>query len=122
MGTHSLGRSERLSGRSAVQELFKQGASFYVHPFRVIVLIGLGAQKHRALFSVSKKNFKKGVERNLLKRRMREAYRLNKHTLPGSTKLQIAYIYSANKILGFEEIREKLIEANKRLLQYVEKS
>ena len=66
------------------------------------------------MFSVSKRNFKNATDRNLLKRRMREAYRLNKASIGGTSKLQMAYIYTAKEILSFEEIREKLIQLFKR--------
>jgi ribonuclease P protein component len=74
------------------------------------------------MFSVSKRNFKKATDRNLLKRRMREAYRLNKAALPGTSKLQMAYIYTAKEILMFDEIRDKLLLSFKRLQEEYEKS
>jgi len=49
---------------------------------------------------------------------MREAYRLNKAALTGTSKLQMAYIYTAKEILIFEEIRDKLLLSFKRLQEY----
>ena len=46
---------------------------------------------------------------------MKEAYRLNKAAIPGTTKLQIAYIYTAKEILTFELIRDKILLSFKRL-------
>lgn len=46
---------------------------------------------------------------------MREAYRLNKAAIPGTSKLQMAYIYTAKEILAFEEIQEKIRLSFKKL-------
>jgi ribonuclease P protein component len=72
------------------------------------------------MFSVSKRNFKKAVDRNRIKRRMREAFRLNKNVIPASKKLLIAYIYSAKEILTFAQIQERLVKTFNRL-DHVEK-
>jgi ribonuclease P protein component len=74
-----------------------------------------------AHFSVSKRNFKKAVDRNLLKRRMREAYRKNKSTLlsslPEDQSLAcVAIVYVAKEKITFEIIEKKLILAWRRLV------
>ena len=74
------------------------------------------ASSPKILFSVSKRYFKKATTRNLIKRRMREAYRLNQHLLNTFGKsLYIAHIYSAKEIHDFHFIEEKLISGLKRL-------
>ncbi len=123
MAEFSFPKSERLSKRNSIQELFSKGSSFYVFPFKVLALKNLqSGVPHQVLFSVSKRNFKRAVDRNLIKRRLKEAYRLNKSQLLESPKLQIAYIYTAKEILDFQQIQEKLKETFKRLHQYAEKS
>lgn len=75
---------------------------------------------HQIMFSISKRNFKRAVDRNRIKRRIREAYRINKGLLPVQNKLVIAYIYSVKDILPSAEIHERLVKTFKRL-EYVEK-
>ncbi len=74
-------KSERLSSKKDIQELFNNGSSFYLYPFKVITLPADTSKLHQVLFSVPKRLFKRAVDRNLLKRRMREAYRLNNSEL-----------------------------------------
>jgi len=114
MGSFSFPKSERLNKKKVIQELFDKGSSFYLYPFRVYFQLSADLESHQVMFSVSKRNFKKASDRNLIKRRMREAYRLNKAAIPGTSKLQMAYIYTAKEILIFEQIRDKLVLSFKR--------
>jgi ribonuclease P protein component len=115
-------KEERLNKEKLIQELFNRGSSFYFFPFKVIVMHNPDQTYpfHQVLVSVSKRNFKKAVDRNLLKRRMRESFRLNKNRIPASKKLLIAYIYSAKEILTFAQIQERLVKTFNRF-DHVEK-
>src|SRR5688572_6472406 len=106
-----FGKKERLNNEILIKELFEKGSSFYLFPFKVHFLNNPDQNFpfHQVMFSVPKRNFKKAVDRNLIKRRMREAFRLNKQSLPASGKLLIAYIYSAKEILTFTQIQERLV-------------
>lgn len=73
------------------------------------------------MISVSRKNFRKAVDRNRIKRRIRESIRLNKNLLPQDPKLLIAYIYTAKEILTFAQIQERLVKTLNRF-EHVEKS
>ena len=77
---YSFPKEERLCNKRLIDELFHNGSSFLCYPFKVSWMTVSQPQKFPAqvLFSVPKKRFKSAVDRNLLKRRMREAYRLNK--------------------------------------------
>jgi ribonuclease P protein component len=122
MGKHTFRKEERLSKDKLIQELFDKGSSFYLFPFKVFFMPNpdQGAAFHQVVISVSKRNFKRAVDRNLLKRRIREAYRLNKEMLPVRNKLLIAYIYSVKDILPSVQIQERLVKTFKKL-DYVEK-
>src|SRR5687768_12501371 len=108
MGKLTFGKVERLKKEKSIQELFEKGSSFYLFPFKVFFLVNADQQHptHQLLFSVSKKNFKRAVDRNLIKRRMREAYRLQKSTLPQSPRLILGFIYTHKEILLFEEMKK----------------
>lgn len=122
MGKFTFRKEERLSKEKIIQELFEKGSSFYSYPFKVYFMPhpDQANNMHQVLISVSKKNFKKAVDRNSIKRRIREAYRLNKSLMPSQNKLAIAYIYSVKEILPSAQIRERLVKTFKRL-DYVER-
>ena len=123
MGKYTFRKEERLSKDKLIQELFDKGSSFYLFPFKVFFMPNPdGAVPfHQVVISVSKRNFKRAVDRNLIKRRMREAYRLNKDLLPVRNKLLIAYIYSVKDILPSVQIHERLVKTFKKL-DYAEKN
>jgi ribonuclease P protein component len=123
MGKFTFQQKERLSKEKLIKELFDKGSSFYLFPFKVFFMVNPDPEYpfHQILISVSKRNFKRAVDRNLLKRRIREGYRLNKTKLPHRNKLLIAYIYSVKEILPSVQIHERLIKTFKRF-DYVEKN
>lgn len=108
MGKLTFKKEEKLSGEKSIQELFTKGSSFYLNPFKVITLPS-SFSVNRVLVSVPARTFKRAVDRNKIKRRIREAYRINKEKLNSNKKLLIAYIYTAKVILPSALIHEKLI-------------
>ena len=122
MGKYTFRKEERLSKDKLIQELFDKGSSFYLFPFKVFFMPNPDQDSpfHQVVISVSKRNFKRAVDRNLIKRRIREAYRLNKEMLPVRNKLLIAYIYSVKDILPSVQIQERLVKTFKKL-DYAEK-
>ncbi|MFT6881516.1 MAG: ribonuclease P protein component [Marinoscillum sp.] len=113
-------KKEKLTGKKTIEELFKNGSSFYLHPIKVkyIKESDPTIDYHRILFSVPKRSFKRAVDRNLLKRRMREAYRLHKALILNGNLpafYQIAFIYLDKSALEYAVIEEKLTAALQRL-------
>lgn len=110
-------KSERLTGKKSIEELFTNGSSFYIHPVALKYQLDDGSQSHKVLFAVSKRSLKKAVDRNLVKRRLREAYRLNKDRLSpkNNSFYNLAFIYADSKILSYKEIENKLYQLLKRL-------
>ena len=119
-------KSERLSQKSSINELFQRGKSFTDYPLKVIYLKrskeDFGEMPHQILVTVPKKNFKRAVDRNKLKRRIREAYRLNKELLDSTDPayyLVIGYIYLGNNVAAFQIIEDKLKTTLLRLREVV---
>lgn len=114
-------KKERLHSKKLIDALFSEGASFHLYPFTLKYLPNPvdNAGCHQVLVSVSKKKFKRAVDRNRIKRMAKEAYRLNKHLYLSGTIdnkfLLIGYIYMAKEIHSYEFIEKKLIESLRRL-------
>jgi len=99
-----LSKEERLSGRNAISDLMKKGKYGNESFLRYCYVRGTGLDVNRILVSVPKRNFKRAVKRNLLKRRLRESYRLQKELL-GGPGVDIMFVYTAREVLPSEEIR-----------------
>ncbi len=111
MGSFTFKKAERLSKEKTIQELFNRGSSFYLHPFKVVYMLNPDQSviTPQVLISVSSRNFPRAVDRNLIKRRIREAYRLQKEIIQhGSKKGVFAFLYTPKTILPFTEIKNKL--------------
>lgn len=102
---NALPKSERLCSLGALRRLFDEGRSGFVYPFRYTYLTEESTSPSvEVLFSVPKRNHKRANKRNLLKRRMREAYRLNNGELKSQCQsrgvaFDIAFIYSSKEVL-----------------------
>ena len=120
MREFSLKKSERLSRKKIIDSLFAEGESFYSFPLKVVFMQTDLPADHpaQAGFTVSKRNFKKAVKRNLLKRKMREAYRLNKsiiYNLDPIKQVAVMFIYSSKEIEDYQTIESGMVKALKKL-------
>lgn len=118
---YRLSKSERLHADKLIKELFSEGSSFFLYPFKVQFFVKRdGDGTSQVLFSVSKKKIKKAVGRNLIKRRMREAYRLNKALLsPVPHGLSVGLIYVSSELIEYSGIEAKIKLALKKLANLV---
>lgn len=116
LSKYSFSKAEKLTGKKRIEGLFKTGSSFYLGEFQIRHTTAVDEETaHRILISVPKRSFKRAVDRNLLKRRIREAYRLNKHLIRDVKPLYIGFIYLSKQILTFHEIQAQLIKGLERL-------
>lgn len=103
----TLKKKERLSVGTDLSRLFASGRYGITDGFRYCYRIGNELTFNRIVVSVPKKCFRRAVKRNLLKRRIREAYRLNKNLLPVNAEkggTDIIFIYRTKDILDFGTI------------------
>lgn len=125
MSDFSLTRAERMRGDKVISALFTEGRTGFVFPFKYYYLETEGATYDAPvamLVSVPKRIFKRAVKRNLLKRRMREAYRIEKKSLADvcrekGKKLHIAFVYTSKEEIGFGRVHVSM----RRVLAAVEK-
>jgi ribonuclease P protein component len=122
---YTFKKEEKLKSRKAIDQLFKQGRSFSNFPFRIIWEFNEAALTElQTGFTVSSKNFKKAVDRNRIKRLMREAYRLQKsplqdHLKEKGKKLAVFFIYVGNEIPSYSFISERTGKAIKHLIRII---
>ena len=120
-------KNEKLKSKKAIDLLFSKGKSINAFPIRVIycpkpeqekIPINMGT-------TVSKKNIKLAVNRNLIKRRIREAYRLNNNGLKThlnntGSEINLMFIYTSKQILPYTEIEGKIKVLLTRLIELSE--
>jgi len=119
-------KSERLCSKKAIASLFSEGEKKVVYPFRLMVNEMAhentsGMARVQILISVPKRSFKRATDRNTLKRRIREAYRLHKEVLyttisdrlseSDAYQVHIGFLYTAKKIEPWQLIQDKMIKA-----------
>lgn len=121
----ALRREERLRGRTTISQLFSEGQSGFTYPLRYVWMEGSTFEalavsedeeaevevvacspKASVMFNVPKRFHRRANKRNLLRRRVKEAYRLQKSQLivEGRRPLRIALIYTTKEVLTYSQI------------------
>ena len=107
-------KHEKLKSKTTINLLFTEGKSVSKYPLRLVYVENseLNAELIKMGVSVSKKYFKKAVDRNYFKRVLRETYRLNKHLLIDKLEKPYAFMffYQTKERLSYQEIEEKTIQ------------
>ena len=116
-------KQEKLKSKKLIEQLFEHGRSINVQPLRMVYLQvdHAGDKPVQAGFSVSKRKFKKAVDRNKLKRLMREAYRTNKYLLYQNiqNKHVLMFTYTDEKGHNYVDIEEKMILLLRKFIQKI---
>ena len=125
-GSATFRKRERLVSRLLIDQLFGTPASRSLaqFPLRVVYLLrerGDGDEPIQMLVSVPKKRFKHAVDRNRVKRQVREAYRLNKQplydALPADKALTLAFVWLADRHLPTDEVAVRVETLIRRLAE-----
>jgi len=108
-------KKQKLCNETAIKEMFSNGNSFVIHTIRLVWKEQVNSDDVaiKSIIVVPKKQLKLAADRNIVRRRMKEAYRLNKSTIENSLKnkgkqLNIAIVYQNDKRLSYKVIEEKI--------------
>lgn len=127
MKTYIFRKEERLCHQGSIDDLFHKGSSFVYYPFRVVfhrpqTTANLpDSSLIQVLISVPKRKHVKATRRNLLKRRIREAYRLNKpehfieYFYENNCSIHFSIQYIAVEVLEYDRISEKMVGLMQKL-------
>ena len=122
----TLGKNERLKSRKQIEWLFSEGKKFSITPFRVhYVFKPLAKPPLQFGVGVSNKNFKKAVDRNKIKRQVRDAYRLQKISLQQKLKdkksqLSLFFIYKGKEMPEYSDMFDQMKKILDKLDHLVE--
>ena len=98
---------EKLKSKKGIEKLFSEGKSVSAYPLRMVYV--KNGELNKVGVSVSKRNFKLAVDRNRIKRLLREAYRLNKNQFIEAdvTDYSIMILFINKDFPDFELVNEK---------------
>lgn len=105
-----FGQDRKLKSRKRIENLFAEGSRFSKFPITAVYFLDRQKpESYKIAVSVPKKKIRKAVERNLIKRRIREAFRLNQYKLKPGCGLEVMFIFTANEPLSFSVIEKSIL-------------
>ncbi len=119
----TLPKSERLHGKSKISALMSRGRWGFTPGLKYCFLKeeaandGIPSQANSIIVSVPKRLFKRAVKRNLLKRRLREAYRTQKDILHPKG-YSILFLYNTKDVLEYSALREQVASVLQKLAEH----
>jgi len=122
-GKYTFSKSEKLCSKKDIDRLFNEGRSFTLRPLKLIYLAPeiTGFQPVRVIIAIPRKRFKRAVDRNRIRRLIREAYRLNSHklnNLAGSIDLGFVYVGDSAAV-KFSEIESRVVACLDRAINEI---
>ncbi len=123
-GEFTFGKKERLKSNLSIQELLKRGKTVSRFPLKIYWDFSPDPrQKYpvRAAISVPKRKFRRAVDRNLMKRRLREAYRLHKNILYGTLdqhqqKIQLIILLLSDEFIPYNQLEKEMHDILRQLV------
>lgn len=121
----TLHKDSRLKSQKFISEVFSRGKSIQIFPIRVYFYVKEepGQTGIKVAFAAPKKNFKKAVDRNRIKRQMREAYRLGQYLLrdelPDSIQINLVFLYYIRDQATYELIEKATQKILRRLAKEI---
>lgn len=117
-------KEERLNSKKVIDKLFSEGDSFLSFPLKIVYCKTELPTKYpvQAAFSVGKRNFKLAVHRNLIKRKIRETYRIKKHelyTVLADKQLAVFFIFIGKEIPKYEAVDIAMQRGIKKLIAQI---
>ena len=121
---NTLSKSDRLTSGVAISQIYDKGKHLNDYPFKIVWLKEPGEAGLKVVFSVPKRKFKRAVDRNQIKRKLREAYRKHKHdcqkaTESKNTRVSLFLIYLGKDIPQSEIVDDKIILLLNRLTKEI---
>ena len=117
MGSERFTKGERIVSQKLIDELFTsgQGHSLVAFPLRAVYMARPQAAVTQVLVSVPKRQLHHAVDRNRVKRQLREAYRHHRILLPADRPLAIAFVWQSQQILPSDQVDSRMHNLLKRI-------
>jgi ribonuclease P protein component len=110
-------KSQKLKSSKTIEKLFLEGKTHSKFPIKVFFLPKENMESNLAAFAVPKRNFKSAVDRNRIKRQLREAYRLNKQLLEEihGKKFVMLFLFLGKVKPQYAELENAMVTLLKKL-------